>query len=91
MPEKRPSLQEFEFQPNALVHRPTGAMWTMRPGSTEIRSFKPSKLGMVLEDGSFYAENEVQRLAMILITKHPTPPQELETKRARPWRKGSRT
>jgi hypothetical protein len=90
MPEKRPTLQEFEFQPNVLVHRPTGAMWTMRPGTTEIRSFKPSKLGMEFEDGSFYEEAEVQRLAMILIRKPPASLKEVEAKRARPWRKGSR-
>src|SRR5579872_5352145 len=40
MPEKKPSMLEFERRLNAIIHLPTGATWTTRPGSTEIRSFK---------------------------------------------------
>ncbi len=58
MPEKKPSVQEFEHRVNALIHLPTGATWTLRPGSTDVRSFKPSNLGVALPDGNFYAEGD---------------------------------
>jgi hypothetical protein len=35
MPEKQPTLQEFEFRPTALIHVPTGATWTILAGTTE--------------------------------------------------------
>jgi hypothetical protein len=91
MPEKQPSIQEFEHRPSALIHVPTGATWTMVAGSTEVRSFKPSKLGIVLGDGDFYLEAEVRRLAMILIMNPPRPPKEAEEKRERRWRHRTRT
>lgn len=87
MPEKKPSLQEFEYRPGAVTHLPTGATWTTRPGTTEVRSFKPSNLGMVLADGSFYSEGEVRRLAMILIAKPPPPPKAVDGREVRRGRK----
>jgi hypothetical protein len=78
MPEKKPSVQEFEHRVNALIHLPTGATWTLRPGSTDVRSFKPSNLGVALPDGNFYAEGEVRTLAMILIQRPPQSPKEVE-------------
>jgi hypothetical protein len=86
MPEKKPSIQEFEHRPNALVHVPTGATWTMRPGSTEIRSFKPSKLGVALADGTFYAEGEVQALARVLVQRLHRPDVEEPPRQKRPRR-----
>src|SRR5579872_6142111 len=86
MPEKKPSMLEFERRLNAIIHIPTGATWTTRPGSTEIRSFKPSKLGVVLADGSVYSEGAVQDLARLLIPQLVRPDVE-ETprpKRGRP-------
>jgi len=91
MSEKQPTIQEFEYRPSALIHLPTGATWTMLPGSTEVRSFKPSKLGIVLGDGGFYSEAEVRRLAMILVLNPPRPPKEVEEKQERRWRHSSRT
>jgi hypothetical protein len=87
MPEKKPSLQEYDYRAGAVIHLPTGATWTMRPGSTEIRSFKPASLGMVLGDGHFYSEDEVRRLAMILIQKPPQSPREVEERDERRGRK----
>ena len=58
-------------------------------GCKKSRSFKPSKLGMVFEDGSFYEEGEVQRLALILIRKPPL--KEVEDKQERRWRKRPRS
>jgi hypothetical protein len=86
MPEKLPTIQEFEYHPNALIHVPTGATWTVLSGSTELRSFKPSNLGVVLGDGDFYSENEVRKLAMILIQNPPRSPKEVLEKQERRWR-----
>jgi len=86
MPEKRPTIQEFEHRPSALTHVPTGATWTMVAGSNKVRSFTPSKLGIVLGDGDFYSEDEVRRLAMILILNLPLPPKEAEKRHERRWR-----
>jgi hypothetical protein len=91
MPEKLPTIQEFEYRPSALIHVPTGATWTMVAGSTKLRSFKPSKLGVVLGDGDFYSEEEVRRLAMSLIQSPPRPPKEIEERQERRWRHGSRS
>jgi hypothetical protein len=87
MPEKKPSLHEFEYRVGAVIHLPTGATWTLRPGGTEVRSFKPSNLGMVLGDGSFYSEGEVRTLAMIVIQKPPQSPREVEERDERRGRK----
>ena len=60
------------------------------PGTNEIRSFKPSKLGLVLQNGDLYLEDEVRRLAMMLLKKQP-PPKEAVERDERPSRYGSRT
>jgi hypothetical protein len=91
MPEKRPTIQEFEHHPSALIHEPTGATWTMVPGSTKLRSFRPSKLGMVLQNGDLYLEGEVRRLAMTLLQKPPPSPKDADEKLDRRWRHKSHT
>jgi hypothetical protein len=91
MPEKQPTIQEFEHRPSALIHIPTGATWTMLPGSTEIRSFKPSRLDMILADGDFYSEHAVRRLAVLLIMRPPPPPKEAEERMERRLRRGYHT
>jgi hypothetical protein len=86
-PRKKPTLQKFERQPTAVIHRPTGAAWTLRPNTIEVRSFKPGKLGLTLANGDVYAEDEVKRLAMILIQKPPQEAKDIEPEKRKRWRR----
>jgi hypothetical protein len=88
---KTPTRNEFEYGPNTLVHAPTGATWTTFPGRTELRSYRPSKLGTMLENGDLYSENEVRGVAMQLMQTPPLPPKEAEKRMERRWRRSARS
>lgn len=90
MEAKKPTMQEFEYQPNGLIHVPTGATWTTFPSRTELRSYRPSKLGMVLSNGDFYYESEVRGLAQRLMQTPPPQPRENEEMMERRGRRGGR-
>jgi hypothetical protein len=85
MPDKTPTSLEFEFKLNSLIHLPTGATWTTEPGGTECRSYRPSRLGTVLENGDQYGEAEVKTLALLMLGK---PPQREVGMVERRWRRG---
>jgi hypothetical protein len=86
METKKPLPEEFEYRHSVITHKPTGATWTTIPGVAEFRSYRPSKLGVVLENGFLHDPAEVRTVAKELLL-NPLP-QKFELKEERRWRRG---
>ena len=70
--QQKPSPTEFEVKDNAVIHKPTSAMWTAHAGRPEPRSYRASLLGSVLENGKNYDEGEVKAMALRLLAERPS-------------------
>ncbi len=68
MPSRMPKEDEFEWQGNDLVHKPTGATWSPIGGGEA--NYRPATLGSNVGEGDKYREYEVVDVAKRLLVKN---------------------
>lgn len=68
MPHTKPDESQYSWEGRALIHKPTGAKWSIYPNGAPS-SVNWGRAGDVLPSGEDYDRGDLERLALFLIEK----------------------